>query len=120
MDGSFTIGNATSGWQATSNSGVLVAGTWHHIAATYNSVTGTAVLYLNGVAVKTQTGLSGTAGINSAKLAIGSNNAGNASRFAGVIDDFRIYNYALGQSEVTAVKGIGSKGVRIIKWEEIQ
>ena len=82
----------------TSSSSLLTAGTWYHVAATFNS--GTALLYINGVQVaNATTGFSTIYGSGTANLNIG--RASSASQFFdGRIDEAVIYNRALSAAEI--------------------
>jgi hypothetical protein len=71
---------------------------WIFVAATYDG--NLMCLYINGV-LAAQTNTSGSIGINSHGVGIGSGNAaGGTDYFKGYIDDVRIYNRALNQSEI--------------------
>jgi len=72
---------------------------WNHIVATYDSATGIARIYLNGVKVAEQTGLSGTIGTDGGKLYIGCRTP-TTYLFNGTIDEVRIYNRALSEQEI--------------------
>lgn len=98
------------GWIWISNSERSRAGntlniadnTWHHIALTYN---GTALqLYLDGQNDGSTTNIPGTLDADAINLAVGATSNG-AAPFRGRIDDVRIYNRALSQSEITALYG---------------
>ena len=67
------------------------AGTWTHIAATYDGSTLT--IYVNGTAEQTKT-VNGPITTSNDPLRIGGNNTWG-EWFAGQIDDIRIYNHAL-------------------------
>ena len=73
--------------------------TWAHIAATYDGAT--IRMYVNGV-LDTSLATVVTIAANSLNLAIGAQPDGS-SKFTGAIHDARIYNYALGASEVLAL-----------------
>ncbi|MEO7098790.1 MAG: LamG-like jellyroll fold domain-containing protein, partial [Luteolibacter sp.] len=92
----FTITNG--GVEQQLNTTVLPIGQWVHIAVTLNGDTGT--LYINGTAVATNTGLT----LNPDDLKPALNYIGKSQfadpLFNGKIDDFRIYNYALGAVEI--------------------
>jgi Concanavalin A-like lectin/glucanases superfamily len=78
----------------------LSAGTWNHLAATYDSSSGTAKLYLNGRPDKTVTGLTGAIQQNDKLLNIGRFGGENRDYFNGKLYDIRIYNEALSDSQV--------------------
>ncbi len=87
----------------------LALDTWTHVAATYSTdgTTGTSRIYINGVLDSAATTTSTTiTSINAsaAPLWIGAQFADNqANRFAGQIDDARVYNNALSGSEIAAL-----------------
>ena len=75
---------------------VLALNTWTHLATTYD---GAALrLYVNGVLAKSRT-LSGSIIASTGPLDIGSD-AVWGEYFAGLIDDVRVYNRALSQTEI--------------------
>ena len=79
----------------------LSTGTWYLATATYDSATGAMRLYLDGVEVASTThAVGGALDTNPAvPVALGAN--GTAERFFnGILDDVRIYNRALGASEI--------------------
>lgn len=71
--------------------------TWYHIAITYNS--GTLSVYVNGVSRGSCTGALAQNGF---KLG-DSGNTSYSQPFAGLIDDFRIYNRVLSATEIAAL-----------------
>ena len=75
--------------------------TWYHIAATYDKDAGAnnLNLYINGTNVATSTDTDAM-GTNSANLIIGARKEGLDSFFDGLIDQVRIFNKALSESEV--------------------
>ena len=76
----------------------LAAGAWTHVAMTYNGSALT--LYMNGVQAAT-TPTSGALTANTGPLKIGGN-AIWGEWFSGLIDEVRIYNRALGPTEIQA------------------
>ena len=70
--------------------------TWYHLTFTYNN--GTLTLYVNGVLIGSCTGTLVQSG-----FMFGSFSKTNANSFAGLIDDFRIYNRILSITEITAL-----------------
>ena len=85
--------------QIVSYSSRVYSGTWYHIAATYDG--NTMKLYLNGTMIGS-TNVSGNIQTNSNVPAwIGANPSGsNTNNFDGHIDEIRIWNKALSQSEI--------------------
>lgn len=71
---------------------VLPLNTWSHLAGTYDGTT--MRLYVNGVQVSSQA-QTGTIAASTQPLTIGAN-------WAGLIDEVRIYNRALGATEIQA------------------
>ena len=87
---------------------ILVPGVWQHVALSYDKTTGTAAIYLNGVAVaKSNLGIF-TPQTSFANLLLGAKttynsatNPGNA--YSGDLDEFGIYNRALSAAEIQAI-----------------
>lgn len=82
---------------------------WYHILMSYNGDTDTASFYVNGVFVESE---SITLNTTVGKCRIGTHTANNASFFNGLIDDVRIYNYALTAEQVKSVYNGGSINFR--------
>jgi len=78
---------------------------WHHVAVTINANTRTITLYLDGEVVAQNT----QARLSPKDLGVTANNWLGRSQYAddayymGSIDDFRIYNYALSQAQISKV-----------------
>jgi len=70
--------------------------TWYHIAVTY--INGSLSLYINGSFNASTTGTLAQNG-----FMLGNSGTNDTRAFAGYIDDFRIFNTALTQSQVTAL-----------------
>lgn len=82
------------------------SGRWNHWAFTKDITTGTMQVFLNGVLYNSRTGAnSHVSGIKSFQIG-----TGWYGRYDGLIDDFRIYNYALSQPEAAylATNGTGT------------
>ena len=77
---------------------VLAANTWSHIAGTYDGAT--VKLYVNGVLAGSQA-VTGNILTSTGALRIGGN-AVWGEYFAGLIDEVRIYNTALTQTQIQA------------------
>ncbi|MGB5052698.1 MAG: LamG-like jellyroll fold domain-containing protein, partial [Caldilineaceae bacterium] len=88
----------TNGTTSTliANSGTLPTNTWTHVAAVYDG--SMMKLYQDGVEVGSQA-KTGTLDQNTQAIHIG-NNPDNSNHFDGVMDDVRIYNKALTQTEI--------------------
>jgi fibronectin type 3 domain-containing protein len=78
------------------------AGTWVHVAGTWNG--STMVIYFNGVSKASQAA-SGTNGTTSNALTIGAKNGSSTAGdyFQGMLDDVRVYNRGLSASEIGVV-----------------
>ena len=74
----------------------LSAGTWTHLAVTYDGANLT--LYVNGIQVATRA-QTGTIEVSNNDLTIGGNNL-YGQYFTGIIDEVRIYNQALSATEI--------------------
>ena len=74
------------------------ADTWFHVACTYGA--GVKYVYINGVAVTTMTGLTGTISTNTTGLFLGAYGPGNSFQMDGNIAVSRVYNKALTAAEV--------------------
>lgn len=95
----FTI-RTTSGYTWTGHSGVPLLNNWIHICGTWDGQN--IKFYQNGNLVKTQL-FQGTLIYDSGLLLFGKGRNGNGSDlfFKGKLDEVRIYNRALSQSEIT-------------------
>lgn len=85
------------------DSAVLVAGTWYHIAATYDSISTTLTLYMDGVAVDTATG-GPFVGV-SPTIQLGWYSAAGASTTKGDMDDAKIYLSCLSATAIALHQG---------------
>jgi uncharacterized protein (TIGR03437 family) len=89
---------------------------WYHITGVYNNATKTLDLYLNGIlddGALTGPAVPASQYLPPVNIAIGKRN--NGYYFPGVLDDLRVYNRALTQTEIqtdmnTAVAGASSAG----------
>ena len=95
------------GEQDINGSVALGIGDWHQVAVTINS--GKGILYLDGVAVGTNSNLS----INPASLGstannyIGRSQSGSEPYLDGSVDEFRIYDTGLSAAEIEATAVLG-------------
>ncbi len=87
---------SASNWGATSSTSNPTAGTWFHVVNTIDNTSNKT--YINGTLVDTQPAQ--IVGANSTNLTIGYDPIGG-QHFLGDLDDIRIYNTALTQTEVT-------------------
>jgi hypothetical protein len=95
----------------TSPSGLLQTNQFNHVALSYDRAAGVAVIYHNGVAVKSE--ILGTfTPRTSYDLHLGRRPSGFFSEnlFAGLIDEPSIYNRALADNEIAAIYAAGSAG----------
>ena len=97
-----------STWQTVTFSGTYAGTGWHHFAAVFDDDNNTFKLYVDGVLA---TSVASTSSISYAGL--GSNtvigrqgNAATTSDFTGIIDDVRVYNYAITVAEVAQLYGL--------------
>jgi hypothetical protein len=80
--------------------------TWMHVAASYD---GQAIrLYLNGILEASQAAPGLVIGASSLPLCIGAQDGGGTGPFAGAVDDVRLFDHALGASEIQALAGATS------------
>jgi sugar lactone lactonase YvrE len=89
-------------------SNVLFAGTFNHVAVTYDKGSGTTTLFLNGAVVAVQ-----NAGVFTPQTAynvILGHRASTSYYFKGALDEMSVYNVALSSSEVQSIYNAGSAG----------
>ncbi|HEY1172240.1 MAG TPA: LamG-like jellyroll fold domain-containing protein [Verrucomicrobiae bacterium] len=94
-------GNGTANNNARTSTGVVGTNGWAHVTLTMNRSSGTAVIYVNGVNVTTD-GSVVTNFTNSSAIHLGQM-ASAGFRLRGRLDDVRIYNKVLSQTEVTTL-----------------
>lgn len=85
--GRLATGHSTGGFSQIVDPATLVAGTWYHVAVTYNAGTGDMQLYKNGVLIQTATSVPA---YTEPMLEIGRYNSAN--HFNGSIDEVRLWN----------------------------
>lgn len=102
----FQFGTGTE-WREIMSDKLLPLDEWSYVAATYESATGIAALYLNGQQVATANFPPGEAiRPSAADLMIGKNNQGfwlygyDLNMFSGLIDEVKIRSIAMGAAEV--------------------
>jgi len=98
-------GTSTAATVYETTGSLTSAGTWYHVEATYNDSNQAVKLYVNAVEQATSTTGTVPSSIsdNASNLYIGAkeNSSGSIdTKFNGVIDDIRIYNYARSASQV--------------------
>ncbi|MBR6196960.1 MAG: RICIN domain-containing protein [Bacteroidaceae bacterium] len=110
VNGKLTFEIKANGTVQTFNaSSALATNTWKHVAVTIRS--GRVVVYVDGQAVVSSSNIT----LRPSDVAGVCNYLGRSQfvvdpMFRGLIDDVRIYNYALSQSEVQSVAGTGGTG----------
>ncbi|MCB2409370.1 LamG-like jellyroll fold domain-containing protein [Hymenobacter lucidus] len=92
-----------------------LAGAWHHVAATFDGTTRT--LYVDGVAMGSNTPGAGHVVPNASNLRLGSTNLASAGNptgtgeyFSGSIDEVRVWSVARTAAQLSAAKGAGLPG----------
>jgi hypothetical protein len=99
------IGDGVNQNETASTINLTDIGTWHHVTATFSS--GSLKYYLDGK-LNSSTTTTVTSIVNDSIAArIGKHSTGNEP-FPGLIDDVRIYNYALTPSQIKNVYNDGS------------
>ncbi len=101
----FAIRTATVDEQQINSTTAISTGTWAHVAVTVQGSTGT--MYINGVAVGTNTNMT----LTPSSLGSTTQNYIAKSQFddpalSGSVDEFRIYNRALTNSDIVALTGL--------------
>ncbi|MGB5418689.1 LamG-like jellyroll fold domain-containing protein, partial [Algibacter sp.] len=104
---SFVIKAAGVAQKTITSPGFLVLNEWHHITGTYTSTTGLLQLYVDGVLVGSQTVSATGAAIentnsSNANFEVGrlSSNVSNKQYFRGNIDEVRVFNTVLTESQI--------------------
>ncbi len=106
-------GNATNGITFAASGGYpgdnvfadnVLDGQWHHVATTYawDGTSAVSRIYMDGVMADENTGIGYDIVSNTYHLILG-NNDEFSSPMCGSLDDVRIYNHALSQTEITAL-----------------
>jgi len=92
-----------------SDPGIITAGVWQHVAVTYDSVSGEAVIYVNGIQVAANNVGSGALPQSSAYLYVG-DVALSGNDYNGGIDEISLYNRVLSTSEIQGIYNAGFAG----------
>ncbi len=79
----------------------LVSGEWTHLAATFDSASGTVAVYLNGALDSSTTGNTFGIKVSTDSLFIGRAGYTTVGLFAGSIDNIRIWDHALTPAELS-------------------
>ncbi|MFI4911843.1 MAG: LamG-like jellyroll fold domain-containing protein [Sedimentisphaeraceae bacterium JB056] len=106
VNGNDTLGFNAGGGVVTGNSSIN-DGDWHHVAATFDTVTGSMALYVDGE-LDAQDIVSGTIP-NADRYAIAAratSSTAGASFYHGYIDDVRIYNDVQSLSQIQDFSGV--------------
>jgi len=93
--------HANSSWNVARGSSTLSAGKWYHVAATLHATNGMTV-YVNGDVDATNPNTSPTNSGTILEVEIGQNTV-SGERFLGTIDEVRVWNKALTQTEIRAL-----------------
>ena len=91
---SASIVNGTSGQDVGTGTVSINAGAWYHVAATYDSSTHTLTTYVNGAQDAQNTNVTYNPMPSTVTLKIGARGNDSGTKFNGLMDDVRIYNYA--------------------------
>ena len=93
-------------------SGALMSNAWQHVAVTYDKASGSAMLYLDGAVVLTES-LGSFTPLTSYPLWFGKRPAGGGSwlgPYQGLMDEVGLYDRALSTVEIQAIFAAGSAG----------
>ena len=105
----FTLSNNGTTSFAASASTSLQANTWYHVAATWDSTSKEAIVYLDGIAILTTT-LSIVSIFNStADFRVGAQSDGS-NDLAGFLDDVRVWNTVRTPAQILANKDVELSG----------
>ena len=98
----FAITTSGNGSEQRIETSGLSTGTWTHVAITLNGDLGT--LYVNGTPAATNSSMTiNPTDFNAAINYVGASQFSSDPLFDGRIDDFRIYNFALSETQIAAV-----------------
>lgn len=116
LDGSgrinLSVGNAGTGNPGTRSTNPVNDGNWRHIVLTRDAATGVQSVYVDGVKT-TSTGRTGALGLNNRFQLLGQIQ-GNPDFFRGTLADVRVYNRALSDADVEALRStpiVGDPGL---------
>jgi len=85
-------------WNIVQDPDSLYTGVWYHVAVTFDYSSGLMVLYKDGIMVDSATAPADRRDILDATLLVGA--FANSSQWIGVMDDARLYDYALSPEQV--------------------
>jgi hypothetical protein len=83
--------------------GILVSNQFQHVAVTYDKTSGAGILYVNGVVEAADFNMGAFTPQTSYPLYLGEQPGLTTANFAGLLDEFSIYNRALSGSEIYAI-----------------
>ena len=97
-----------STWQTVTYSGTYAGTGWHHFAAVFDDDNNTFKLYVDGALATSVASANSIsyAGLGSNTVIGRQGNAATTSDFTGIIDDVRVYNYAITAAEVAQLYGL--------------
>jgi hypothetical protein len=102
------LGFYNAGWvEFNTTSADLTSNQWYHVLASYDDASRTGRIYLDGMLIHTST-VSTSPLANSDALTIG--RSGIGEYWTGIVDDVRIYNRVLSDSEAADIAGGGGGG----------
>lgn len=108
----FGVGNPDSTLLSTSS---VNDGNWHHVVATRNNISGALQIYLDGVLNASGTGV---AGARSALVTMHLGSvSGTTGFYNGSLDEVRLYNTVLGQTEISRLASVGTSAVANYKFD---
>ena len=95
----WALANSVPGWTWINSGAVLPLNSWSHVALSFNN--GTAIGYVNGVAVHTEVGLGSLGDVSPTAndFRIGGRQS-SSQHFKGLIDEVAVYNRALTAAEI--------------------
>ena len=93
------------GWDTVTASPTLNANQWYHLVASFDSVTGEIKLYIDGSLEMTAKHGFGFAAPYVSNLTIGARGSEDAEYYDGLLDDVRVFGFALSEEDVLALAG---------------
>lgn len=108
------IGGTTNGGVISSNTVSVGINAWNHVAFTFDDVTNTQTIYLNGTAVSSTPGTTNSPfTTGGGTMGIGANTAGTQN-LNGKIDDLAFFDTVLTQAEINTIITNGNNGISAI------
>ena len=98
---SFWVDVTAMPWDGVKAGVGVFDGQWHHVAGVYDG--SNAYIYIDGGLDSNSVSCSGSIKTNNRDVYIGQNPVSMARPWEGLIDDARVYNYALSKNEVAAI-----------------